>query len=49
LVLLGAALKRLEPSAGSASISLLTAILLIVVWTIVPLAAGAWRTRTRDA
>jgi hypothetical protein len=42
-------LKRLEPSAGSASISLLTAILLIVVWTIVPLAAGAWRTRTRDA
>ena len=49
LVLLGAALKRLEPSAGSASISLLTAFLLIVVWTIVPLAAGAWRTRTRDA
>ncbi len=48
-VLLGAALKRLEPSAGSASISLMTAILLIVVWTIVPLAAGAWRTRTRDA
>jgi len=48
-VLLGAALKRLEPSTGSASISLMTAILLIVVWTIVPLAAGAWRTRTRDA
>jgi len=48
-VLLGAALKRLEPSAGSASISLMTATLLIVIWTIVPLGAGAWRTRTRDA
>jgi hypothetical protein len=48
-VLLGAALKRLEPRAGSASISLTTAIVLIVVWTIVPLAAGAWRTQTRDA
>jgi hypothetical protein len=48
-VLLGAALKRIEPGAGSLSISLLTAILLIVAWTIVPLAAGAWRTQTRDA
>jgi hypothetical protein len=48
-VLLGAALSRLEPGAGSASISLLTAIALIVAWTVVPLAAGAWRTQTRDA
>jgi hypothetical protein len=48
-VLLGAALKRLEPGAGSASISLSTAIALIVAWTVVPLAAGAWRTQTRDA
>ena len=48
-VLLGSALKRIEPGAGSLSISLLTAILLMVVWTIVPLAAGAWRTQTRDA
>ena len=48
-VLLGAALKRLEPGAGSASTSLLTALLLIVAWTVVPLAAGAWRTQTRDA
>jgi len=48
-VLPGAALKRLEPRAGGASLSLMTAMLLIVVWTIVPLAAGAWRTRTRDA
>ena len=48
-VLLSAALKRMEPGAASASISLMSAILLIVVWTIVPLAAGAWRTQTRDA
>jgi hypothetical protein len=26
-----------------------SAILRIVVWTIVPLAAGPWRTQTRDA
>jgi hypothetical protein len=48
-MLLGAALERFEPGAETASISLMTAILVIVVWTIVPLAAGAWRTRTRDA
>jgi hypothetical protein len=48
-VLLGAALKRVEPRAGSVSISLTTAIVLIVVWTVVPLAAGAWRTQSRDA
>jgi hypothetical protein len=48
-LLLGAALKRIEPGAGSGSISLVTATLLMVVWTIVPLGAGAWRTQTRDA
>jgi len=48
-VLPGAALKRLEPGADGVSISLRTAILLILVWTVVPLAAGAWRTQTRDA
>jgi hypothetical protein len=48
-MLLGAAQKRLEPGAGSASISLTTAIVLIGGWTIVPLTAGAWRTHTRDA
>jgi hypothetical protein len=48
-LLLGAALKRLEPGAASGSISLTTAIALIGAWTIVPLAAGAWRTHTRDA
>jgi hypothetical protein len=51
-VLLGAALKHLEPgapSAGGGSISLTTTVVLVVAWTIVPLAAGAWRTQTRDA
>jgi hypothetical protein len=48
-ILLGAALKRLEPGADSPSISLTTAIVLIGAWTIAPLAAGAWRTHTRDA
>jgi len=48
-LLLSAALKRLEPGAASGSISLITAITLIGAWTIAPLAAGAWRTHTRDA
>jgi hypothetical protein len=47
--LLGAALRRIEPGSADASISLTTAIALIVAWTVAPLAAGAWRTRTRDA
>jgi hypothetical protein len=48
-LLLGAAIKRLEPGAAHASISPTTAVVLIVAWTIAPLAAGAWRTQTRDA
>ena len=48
-LLLGAALKRLEPSAATGSISLTTAIALVGVWTVAPLAAGAWRTHTLDA
>jgi hypothetical protein len=48
-VLLGAALERLEPGARNGSISLSTALVLTVAWTLVPLAAGAWRTQTRDA
>ena len=48
-LLLAGALKRLEPDAANSSISLTTAIVLIGAWTIVPLAAGAWRTHTRDA
>ena len=48
-ILLGAALKRFEPGASSPSLSLTTAIVVIGGWTIAPLAAGAWRTHTRDA
>ena len=48
-LLLAAALKRLEPGAASGSISLTTTIALIGAWTIMPLAAGAWRTHIRDA
>jgi hypothetical protein len=44
-VLLGAPLKRVEPRAGSVSISLMTAIFLIVAWAVLPLVAGAWRTQ----
>jgi hypothetical protein len=52
--LLGAATQRLEPAAlfeGGTIVpmSLPAAALVIVVWTVVPLAAGAWRTYTRDA
>jgi hypothetical protein len=48
-MLLGAALKRIEPGNGSTSVTLTTAIVSIVAWAIAPLAAGAWRTKTRDA
>jgi ABC-2 type transport system permease protein len=52
--LLGAALERVEPAASfeggnSVPMSLAAAIGVIAVWTVVPLAAGAWRTCTRDA
>jgi len=52
--LLGAANGRLAPAAlfeGSptVSMSLAAAALVIVLWTVVPLAIGAWRTCTRDA
>jgi hypothetical protein len=52
--LLNAATERLEPAAlfeGGATVpmSLPAAALVIVAWTVVPLAAGAWRTYTRDA
>ncbi|HEV8687424.1 MAG TPA: hypothetical protein VGQ84_09120 [Gaiellaceae bacterium] len=50
-VLPNAALLRLEPGdAGRPlSISVTTAAVVLAVWTLVPLAAGAWRTRTADA
>jgi hypothetical protein len=52
--LLGAATERLEPASlfeGSPTVpmSLSAAVLAIVAWTVIPLAAGAWRTYTRDA
>ncbi len=52
--LLGAATDRLAPAAlfeGSPKVkmSLAAAVLVIAMWTIVPLAVGAWRTCTRDA
>jgi len=50
----GAAIERLEPAAvlgGGAHVpmSLTAAVLVVAAWTLVPLAAGAWRTVTRDA
>jgi ABC-2 type transport system permease protein len=52
--LVGAATERLEPARlfeGGATVpmSLAAAIAVIAAWTVVPLAAGAWRTCTRDA
>ena len=49
-----AALERVGPSAlfdGGVAVpmSLSVAIAVIAAWTIVPLAAGAWRTVNRDA
>src|SRR5207247_3669636 len=50
----GAAIERLEPAAvlgGGAHVAmwLTAAVLVVAAWTIVPPAAGAWRTVTRDA
>jgi hypothetical protein len=52
--LAGAATERLEPAGlfdGGAAVpmSLAAAVAVIAAWTVVPLAAGAWRTSTRDA
>jgi hypothetical protein len=52
--MIGAATERLEPAAvlgdgAHVPMSLTTAVLVVAAWTIVPLAAGAWRTVTRDA
>jgi ABC-type transport system involved in multi-copper enzyme maturation permease subunit len=55
-VILDPALYRISPSSlvpakahPPVSISLEAALLVIALWGLVPLAAGAWRTRTRDA
>jgi hypothetical protein len=52
--MIGAATERLEPAAvlgdgAHVPMSLAAAVLVVAAWTIVPLAAGAWRTVTRDA
>ena len=49
-VLPNAALLALEPAedAQLVTTSVPTAIAILVLWTLVPLAAGAWRTRTSD-
>jgi hypothetical protein len=52
--ILEAATDRLEPAAlfeggHAVPMSLSTAVLVIVAWTVVPLAVGAWRTCKRDA
>jgi hypothetical protein len=51
--LLGAATERLAPAAlfdnPTLPMSLAAVTLVIAAWTVVPLAAGAWRTYTRDA
>jgi hypothetical protein len=48
------AIGRLEPAAltegdAAVSTSVLTAVIVLVAWTVIPLALGAWRTQTRDA
>lgn len=50
-VLPNAALLSLEPGSAGITVSttVTTAVVVLVAWTLVPLAAGAWRTRTVDA
>lgn len=48
-VLPAAALERLQPHGGEATLSLGMAFALLGAWTAVALAVGAWRTVTRDA
>jgi ABC-type transport system involved in multi-copper enzyme maturation permease subunit len=51
-VLPNAAIQRLDPGTDSGrplSISFTSAFVVLAVWTLVPLVAGAWRTRTADA
>jgi hypothetical protein len=52
--LLSAATERLRPAElavtdAAVSMSVAAAIVVVVAWSVVPLAAGAWRTATRDA
>jgi hypothetical protein len=50
----GAATERLEPAAllsgnPTVAMSIAAAVVVIIAWTVLPLALGAWRTCTRDA
>lgn len=56
--LLGAGLDRMIPSElvtggrpdpVSSTMSVLLAVIVIAAWAVIPVAAGAWRTMTRDA
>lgn len=52
--LLVAATDRLQPAALAdgpppVTMSVATAVVVFVAWTVVPLALGAWKTQTRDA
>ena len=47
-MLVGAALRRIEPGSTDHSLSLPAALLAIVAWTAIPLILGAWRTASRD-
>jgi hypothetical protein len=52
-----AAINRLMPAGlvdgqrdpVSGSMTLVVAIVVVAAWAVIPLVAGAWRTRTRDA
>ena len=48
-VLVGGALRRIEPGSTNDSASLTVAALTLVAWIVIPLLAGAWHTARRDA
>jgi len=48
-ILVGAALRRIEPDGTNQSVSPTVAVTAIVAWTVIPLLAGAWHTARRDA
>lgn len=48
-VLVGAALRRIEPGSTNDSVSPTVAALALVAWIVIPLLAGAWHTARRDA
>jgi hypothetical protein len=48
-VVVGAALRRIEPGSTDDSVSPAIAVAALAAWTLIPLVAGAWRTARRDA